>query len=56
MRHLIQARIERAGDLLADPGLSVKEVARRSGFESPYYFSRLFRKVTGRTPSEFRSA
>jgi AraC-like DNA-binding protein/mannose-6-phosphate isomerase-like protein (cupin superfamily) len=54
MRHIIQARIERAKDLLADRELSIKEVSRRCGFDSQYYFSRLFRKVTGMAPSAFR--
>ncbi|HOX05651.1 MAG TPA: AraC family transcriptional regulator [Planctomycetota bacterium] len=55
MRHIIQARVERAKTLLADPELSIKEVAERCGFESPYYFSRLFRKAAGVTPSGYRS-
>ncbi len=54
MRHIIQARIDRASELLAAGELSIKEVAERCGFESQYYFSRLFRKATGTTPSGFR--
>jgi len=33
---------------------SVKEVAYALGFEDPAYFSRLFRKITGKTPLDFR--
>jgi len=55
MQHIIRARIEKAKDLLTDPELSVAQVAAESGFESPYYFSRFFRKETGVSPSQYRS-
>jgi AraC family transcriptional regulator len=53
--HIIQARIDKARDLLGQGDLDVKEVAARCGFDNEYYFSRLFRKVTGTTPSRYRS-
>ena len=34
--------------------LSVKEVAYRLAFEDYSYFNRLFKKVTGMTPQEYR--
>ena len=48
---LIEYRIERAKELLAEPGASVKEVSMSSGYPDPNYFSRLFKKVTGLTPT-----
>jgi len=56
LRHLINARIERAKDLLGRSDLGIGEIARQSGFENSYYFSRLFKQVTGQTPSAFRRA
>ena len=47
-------RIERAGGLLKG-GASVKEAAAQSGFSDPNYFAKVFRKVTGMSPSEFMS-
>jgi AraC family transcriptional activator of pobA len=32
----------------------IKEIAREVGFDDELYFSRLFRKATGRSPTEFR--
>jgi AraC-like DNA-binding protein len=55
IQHIIQARIDKARDLLGQGDLDVKEVAARCGFDNEYYFSRLFRKVTGTTPSRYRS-
>jgi len=35
---------------------TIREVADLVGFEDPYYFSRVFRKVTGKSPTEWKSA
>lgn len=34
-------------------GYTVKQIAYLSGFADPYYFSKLFRKLTGTSPSEY---
>ncbi|MCF7817417.1 MAG: helix-turn-helix transcriptional regulator [Kiritimatiellales bacterium] len=54
MRTIITTRIEHAKDLLHNDELTVAMVAEECGFESIYYFSRLFKEVTGQTPSGFR--
>jgi ligand-binding sensor domain-containing protein/AraC-like DNA-binding protein len=46
-------RLGRAQQLLAETNLSIAEVAFRCGFSDPNYFSRLFSKTQGLTPSEF---
>ena len=51
-------RLDRASDLLSDPrtrGLPVADVAFRTGFLDPGYFTRCFRKRFGITPREWRS-
>lgn len=55
MDFVIRLRLRRAMELLAGGGMSVGEVAERSGFASPYYFSRFFKKRTGMTPGEYRA-
>ncbi|HET7839391.1 MAG TPA: AraC family transcriptional regulator, partial [Rectinemataceae bacterium] len=52
---LIEYRIERAKELLALPGASIKQVSISCGYPDPNYFSRLFKKVTGLTPTAFSS-
>ena len=40
---------------LSDTGIPVSEIARRLGFEDPNYFSKAFRKATGRSPTQYRT-
>ena len=47
-------RIERAKLLLADPSMRVHEVAQETGFADVAHFSKSFKKITGRTPGEYR--
>jgi two-component system response regulator YesN len=53
--YLIEYRIERAKELLLLPGASIKQVSITCGYPDPNYFSRLFKKVTGLTPTTFSS-
>lgn len=53
-RYLLDVRIRHATSMLRDSGLSVTEIAMRCGFGDPNYFSRIFRKYVGSSPSEFR--
>lgn len=46
--------IDEAKDILLDPSKSVSEVAYELGFEYPQYFSRLFKKKVGMSPSVYR--
>lgn len=49
-------RLQSAVKLLASSSnLPVSEVARRVGFDDPFYFSRIFHKYTGLSPSDYRS-
>lgn len=50
------ARLDRAAVLLARTNYAVGEVAHLCGFESPFHFSRLFRRAFGRAPTEMRRA
>ena len=52
--YLTNLRINAAKELLADPFLAAAEVANMVGYESPNYFTRVFKKTTGMTPTEYR--
>lgn len=47
------AKIRWAKTLLEHARLDVWETARRVGFDDPYYFSRVFKRCTGHSPSHF---
>lgn len=49
-------RIEMAERLLASQEMSVSEVGKQVGYQDPYYFSRVFKKLTGIQPSRYRGA
>ena len=49
----IHVKINRAKEILAGGESSVKEIAWQVGFEDQFYFSRLFKKKTGYSPSQW---
>ncbi|MEM9051774.1 MAG: helix-turn-helix transcriptional regulator [Bacteroidota bacterium] len=53
--HLHLYLIDEAKNILLDPNKSVSEVAYDLGFEYPPYFSRLFKKKEGISPTEFKA-
>lgn len=54
-QYLIQKRIAYAEHLLIEPGISITDVAMRSGFNSISTFNRIFKSAKGCTPSEYRN-
>jgi AraC-like DNA-binding protein len=53
--HLTRVRMQRAAELLARRGLTVREVAHRVGYRQPAQFAKAFRRYQGLAPSAFRS-
>ncbi len=54
MQYITSIRINKAKELLKNTNCSIQEVSTLSGYENPLYFSRIFRKYTGFSPSRYR--
>lgn len=54
INYLINLRLERAKDLLISTELTIKIIAQSVGYKDAYYFSKLFKKYHGYSPSKFR--
>lgn len=48
-------KMRRAAEMLSGTGMKVKQVAYLLGYGDPYYFSRLFKKIMGYSPAEYKS-
>jgi AraC family transcriptional regulator len=55
-RYVLERRIAQSRSLLADPSLSLVDVALRAGFSSQSHFSTAFRQLTSITPGRYRKA
>ena len=53
-QYFINLRLHRAKELLRSTPASIKEISYRLHFETPEYFTTLFKKRTGISPSSFR--
>lgn len=55
LQYFLLLKIEKSKDLLLRTKKTQKEIAYSLGFESDYYFNRLFKQKAGMTPREFRN-
>lgn len=53
--YLLRYRIKKAQEMLADRNQAVTDIAMSVGFSSSQYFSQVFHKYTGKTPSQCRA-
>lgn len=52
--YVSRQRIESAKNLLLNPNLRISEIAYEVGFQSLTHFNRVFKKVIGQSPTEYR--
>lgn len=52
--YLLKVRMERAAELLRDPGIKILDISARIGYTDNNYFSKAFRNYYNLTPTEFR--
>ena len=56
VKHVARIRYEKAAALLREADLQVSEIAFASGFQSLSQFNRVFKKLSGKSPTEYRVA
>lgn len=54
-RYIAMKRLDRVMQLLADPGIPIREVASLAGFSSRSYFNRFVKQETSQTPQQLRA-
>lgn len=53
--YITRLRLDKAKDLMVSTTMNISEIAFAVGYSNPLYFSRLFKRHTGVSPSRFRS-
>ena len=53
--YLSRVRIEKSKNLLLNPNLRVSEIAFEVGFQSLTHFNRVFKRILGQSPTEYRA-
>ncbi|MBK8045655.1 MAG: AraC family transcriptional regulator [Anaerolineales bacterium] len=56
LTYFIHLKMQHACSLLTLTQLSIKEIAQEIGYADSYYFSRLFKKIIGVAPSDYRGS
>ncbi|PYI91749.1 MAG: hypothetical protein DME97_12715 [Verrucomicrobia bacterium] len=56
VKYVARARFEKAAALLREADLRVSEIAFATGFQSLSQFNRVFKKLAGKSPTEYRAA
>lgn len=54
IQYVVRARIAQASAMLAETAMPLKQIGQAVGYPDPYYLSRMFKKVTGSSPSAYR--
>ncbi len=54
--YLTELRLEKAKELLSSSDLKLYEIAEQVGYPNMSYFSRIFKKFTGKTPIDYRNS
>lgn len=52
--YISSKRIQKAKELLADDSLSIEQIADQTGYNDYFYFTKVFKKNTGISPSKYR--
>jgi len=50
-----QMKVEYACKMLRETDMKINQICYKIGIEDPFYFSRMFSKIVGMSPSEYRT-
>ena len=56
MKYLEKIRIEKARELLIGGNMKLAAIAESTGYVNEYYFSQVFKKLTGKPPGQYRKS
>lgn len=56
IRFFIRLKMQRACELLQATNQTVASIAQQVGYSDPFHFSRMFKKVIGKSPSQYRDS
>lgn len=56
IQHFINMKIQHACSQLDNSDIAIKDIASGLGYSDPYYFSRLFKKLVGMSPKQYRDS
>lgn len=54
--YAVRMKIDRAKQLVREGSMNFAQISAQLSFDNPQYFSRVFKRVTGMTPSEFKNS
>ncbi|WP_281890590.1 AraC family transcriptional regulator [Paenibacillus sp. YYML68] len=52
-RYIMEQKMKEAIRLFGETSLNISQISERLGYANPYYFTRVFRQVTGHSPTSF---
>ena len=53
--YLTEYRVSMAKKMLEEPTVNIKDIGKSVGYEDSNYFTKVFRRITGQSPSEYRN-
>ena len=54
MLYIAEKRVAKAREYMEDKNINLTEIAFLTGYDDYTYFSRVFKKITGKSPREYR--
>lgn len=56
LEYIVQQKIKEAKKLIREKNMNFTQISDKLAFDNPHYFSRVFKRVTNMTPSEYKNS